>query len=72
LILLTQLNGTPIYVNPTLIETLESTPDTVVTLTSGKKLIVRESPELVTQRFTDFAAKAARPMIPTREETSWT
>jgi flagellar protein FlbD len=71
LILLTQLNGTPIYVNPTLIETLESTPDTIVTLTNGKKLMVRESPEVVTQRFTDFAAKAARPIIKTREEASW-
>lgn len=72
MILLTQLNGTPIYVNPAVIETLESTPDTVVTLTNGKKLMVRESPEVVTERFEDFAAKVARPMIKTREEASWT
>jgi len=39
---LTRLNGTPILVNTDLIETVEETPDTVITLTSGKKIIVKE------------------------------
>lgn len=39
-----RLDGTRFYLNSDLIETIESTPDTVVTLTSQKKLIVRESP----------------------------
>ena len=39
---LTRLNGTPIVVNTDLIETVEETPDTVITLTSGKKIIVKE------------------------------
>ena len=30
-------------VNTSLIETVEETPDTVITLTSGKKIIVKES-----------------------------
>jgi flagellar protein FlbD len=38
----------PMLVNADLIETVEATPDTVVTLTTGKKLIVSETPaELV-------------------------
>jgi flagellar protein FlbD len=38
----------PLFVNSDLIETVEATPDTVVTLTTGKKLIVVETPaELV-------------------------
>src|SRR5450631_3971240 len=45
MIALNRLNNQPIMVNADLIETLESTPDTVVTLTSGNKLIVRDSPE---------------------------
>ena len=39
---LTRLNGTPFLVNVELIETVEETPDTVITLTSGKKIIVKE------------------------------
>ena len=34
--------------NPDLVLTVESTPDTVVTLTTGTKLVVTESPDSVT------------------------
>ncbi len=39
----TRLNGTRVIVNSDLIEIVEETPDTVVTLTTGKKIIVKES-----------------------------
>ena len=39
----TKLNGTKVLVNPHLFETVEETPDTVITLTTGKKIIVKES-----------------------------
>ena len=39
----TKLNGVKILVNPVLFETVEETPDTVITLTTGKKIIVKES-----------------------------
>ncbi|MBQ7557255.1 MAG: flagellar FlbD family protein [Lachnospiraceae bacterium] len=39
----TKLNGVRILVNPDLIELVEETPDTVVTLTTGRRLIVKES-----------------------------
>ena len=39
----TKLNGIKILVNPHLLETVEETPDTVLTLTTGKKIIVKES-----------------------------
>ena len=38
-----EFNDSIIYINPDLIEFLEETPDTVVTMTTGKKLIVKES-----------------------------
>lgn len=59
MIVLTQLNGASVYVNSSLIETFESTPDTVITLTTGKKLIVRESPEEVIHRVVEFASKVS-------------
>ncbi|THF81260.1 flagellar FlbD family protein [Cohnella fermenti] len=40
---LTRLNGTKFYVNALLIETIEETPDTIITLTNGKKLLVLEN-----------------------------
>ena len=36
----TKLNGVKILVNPHLLEIVEETPDTVITLTTGKKIIV--------------------------------
>ena len=45
MIALTRLNGTRIYVNTFLIQHLEETPDTVVTLTNGHHFLVRESVE---------------------------
>ena len=40
---LTKMNGGSITVNADLIETVEETPDTIITLTTGKKIIVKES-----------------------------
>ena len=39
----TKINGQKILVNPHLLEIVEETPDTVVTLTTGRKIIVKES-----------------------------
>ena len=39
----TKLNGSKILINSDLIECVEETPDTVISLTTGKKLIVKES-----------------------------
>ena len=39
----TKLNGVKILINPSLFEVVEETPDTVITLTTGKKIIVKES-----------------------------
>ena len=38
----TKLNGVQILINPDLIEIVEETPDTVISFTNGKKIIVKE------------------------------
>ncbi|MGG4488937.1 flagellar FlbD family protein [Metabacillus idriensis] len=43
MILLTRLNGKPFTLNAIYIEQVESFPDTTITLTSGKKFVVKES-----------------------------
>lgn len=39
----TILNDKKIIINAELIEKVEETPDTIITLTSGKKIVVKES-----------------------------
>ncbi|MFX3632922.1 MAG: flagellar FlbD family protein [Candidatus Pristimantibacillus sp.] len=43
MITVTRLNGTKVMINALLIELVEETPDTIITLTTGKKIIVVES-----------------------------
>ncbi len=47
MIKLTRLNGSKFYVNALLIEKIESTPDTLVSLTTGKRVVVTEKPDEV-------------------------
>jgi flagellar protein FlbD len=60
-IALTRLNGQPIMVNADLIESVETTPDTVITLVSGNKLIVRDSMETIAGRIVEFKRKIYGP-----------
>lgn len=39
----TKLNGIKVTVNAELIESIEETPDTVISFVTGKKIIVKES-----------------------------
>nr|WP_307992902.1 flagellar FlbD family protein [uncultured Niameybacter sp.] len=50
MITLTKLNGMQFSLNAELIETIEETPDTVITTRTGKKYVVQESEEIVIQK----------------------
>lgn len=57
MIKVTRLDKSEIYVNPHDIEFMESTPDTIITLLSGKKIIARESAEEVIDRIVKYRAR---------------
>ncbi len=57
MIVLTHLNGNKIVLNADLIESLEATPDTLITLTNGKKFLVKESVNEVTERIEAYALR---------------
>lgn len=57
MIQLTRLNRSTIVLNAIYIERLESTPDTVVTLTTGKKVHVLETVEEVMDKVTEYYRK---------------
>ena len=50
MIKLTRLNNTALVVNADMIEFLEATPDTVVTLNTGRKVVARESVEDIIEK----------------------
>ena len=54
MIKLTRLNGDRFVLNAEMIREIESTPDTVITLATGQKTIVRESVEDVRNAVIDY------------------
>ena len=57
---LTRLNGNPMVLNSDLIKTAEASPDTMLTLINGEKLIVRETCAEVMERVLAYRARLAR------------
>lgn len=60
MIRLTRLNHVPLVVNADLIEHVETTPDTVIVLTTGQKFMVSESAEEVIERVVTFRQRLQR------------
>ncbi len=61
MIRVTRLDGSQFYINSDLIQTLESSPDTHVHLTTGAKYVVRETDEEVVHRILAFRRAMNRP-----------
>lgn len=54
MIVVNRLDGKEYIINGLLIETIEKTPDTVVTLTNGKRYIVLQSVDNIVDQFENF------------------
>ena len=52
-----RLNGTKYFINPHMIESMESLPDLTITMLSGKKVVVRNSPEDIINKIVDYRKK---------------
>lgn len=57
MIKVTRLNGKEYFINFDLIETIEETPDTVITLRDGKKYVVLETTDEIIDRIIEFKRK---------------
>jgi len=64
MIQLTRLNNTPLIVNSDLIKFVEQSPDTVLTLMNGEKIVVRESADKVLERIVDFRRRLLQGIYP--------
>ena len=56
MILVHRLRGEPMYLNPDLVESIEETPDTVLTLTDGRRTVVSDAAVDVVDRIVRFRA----------------
>lgn len=54
---LTRLNGIKFVLNCELIESLEETPDTVISTTNGKKIVVAENVDEVVKKVIEYKRK---------------
>ena len=63
MIQLTRLNKIPLVVNSDLIKFVEQSPDTVITLVNGDKIVVRESAQDVLDRVVQFRRSVLEGMM---------
>ncbi|MGI6225609.1 MAG: flagellar FlbD family protein [Peptococcales bacterium] len=62
MIMVTRFQGKEFYINSDLIECMEDNPDTVITLTTGKKFVVMEKPGEIIERIKEFRREINFPL----------
>jgi len=63
MIKLTRLNQSEVVINAELIEFVEAIPDTIVSLVSGKKIMVAESVDVVVDRVVEYKRSCSQPLF---------
>lgn len=69
---LTRLNGNPLVVNSDLIKYAEASPDTMLTLVNGEKIVVLESCEEVVNRTIAYRARVFGAAAGHLQSLAWT
>lgn len=70
MIRMTRLNDTVLVVNAEMIEFMEATPDTIITLTDGRKLVAKESVDELVERIVAYKQRVlfAPPEVRSRRD----
>lgn len=63
MIKVTRFQGNEFYLNSDLIEYIENNPDTVITLTTGKKIVIMEKPDEIVERIKAFRREIHFPQV---------
>ena len=58
-----RLNKSELVVNAEMIEFVEATPDTIVSMISGKKIVVAESVDEIIERVVEYRKKCNQPLF---------
>ncbi|HWY57971.1 MAG TPA: flagellar FlbD family protein [Terriglobales bacterium] len=64
MIQLTRLNNSPLIVNSDLVKFVEQSPDTVITLVNGEKILVRETADEVLNRIVEYRRSVLQGVVP--------
>jgi flagellar protein FlbD len=65
MITVTKLNNTQLVINAELVKFVESTPDTIITLTTNDRIMVKEAASEVVRRVIDYGRMLRRLIEPT-------
>lgn len=57
MILVHSMQGEEMYINPNMIESIRSTPDTVLFLSTNKRIPVKDSPQELVERIIEYRKK---------------
>lgn len=57
MISVTRLDGKKYWINPHMIESMEQTPDLTVTFLSGKKVVLKNTPEELIEKIISYRSK---------------
>ena len=63
MIKVTKFDGTETYLNPELIKSVQSVPDTIITLSTGDKLYVKEPADAVMGQFLEYQRSIRRKRV---------
>jgi len=63
MIKVTRLDDSELFVNASMIETIEATPDTIISLVSDKRIVVKEPPEEIVALAVHYFRQAGGPRI---------
>lgn len=58
----TRLDGSELMINSDMIEFIEQTPDTIITLSDGKKILTKLSPDEILDRIIKFRQRVLQPI----------
>ena len=64
-----RLNGSELWVNAELIEMVEAKPDTVLSLTSQSKIVVKDSPEAIVEAVVAYRQRIFQRVLVATDET---
>jgi flagellar protein FlbD len=60
MVCVTRLDGSAMILNADLIVTIERTPDTIVSVTTGDRILLRETPEEIVDRIIRYKRELTR------------
>jgi len=69
LIFVTRFDGKKVVVNADLIEMIEETPETMISMTTGKKITIKEKIDEVVEKVKQFKKEIAYPVVKKNENS---